>query len=165
MVDDPDRAERARRSGSAISVAISRFLNLGVKPDKRLQRFVEAMTAQTPAQAVGDFWVHALDSHDKRDALATLGAVPTLVIVGDRDRLTPVHQARAIAAAIPGSALLELRGAGHCAMLEQPDAVNAAIGELAERVAATRSAKKTAKKAAKKASRARSRTAKEQVAS
>jgi pimeloyl-ACP methyl ester carboxylesterase len=133
MVSDPERAERARRSGSAVSVAISRFLNLGRKPDKRLARFVEAMSAATKAQVVGDFWT-TLDGHDKRHALATLATVPTLVIVGDRDRLTPPHQARAIAAAVPGSRLLELRGAGHCTMLEQPDVVNAALRELVDAV-------------------------------
>lgn len=136
MVSDPDKAERARRSGSAVSIAISRFLNLGRKPDKRLARFVEAMTAQTRAQVVGDFWA-TLDSHDKREALHALGHVPTLVLVGDRDRLTPPHQARAIAAAVPGSRLLELHGAGHCAMLEQPEAVNAALRALVETAAAT----------------------------
>lgn len=129
MVSDPERAERARRSGSAVSVAISRFLNLGKGADKRLARFTEAMSAATKAQVVGDFWL-TLDTHDKLDALATLGAVPTLVVVGDRDRLTPVEGAREMAAAIPGSRLLELRGAGHCTMLEQPEAVNAALRDL-----------------------------------
>jgi pimeloyl-ACP methyl ester carboxylesterase len=156
MVSDPERAERARKSGSAISVAISRFLNLGVKPDKRLSRFVEAMSAQTPAQVVGDFWVNALDGHDKRQALETLAAVPTLVIVGDRDRLTPAHQARAIAAAVPGSHLVELRGAGHCSMLEQPEAINAALTDLIDRAAGAAPAKRT---------RTRSRAPKQPVAS
>src|SRR3954451_11935128 len=129
MVSDPEKAEHARRSGSAVSVAISRFLNLGRKPDKRLARFTEAMSAMTPAQVVGDFYA-TLDTHDKLDALAHLADIPTLVIVGDRDRLTPPKYARAIAAAIPGARYLELRGAGHCPMLEQPEAVNAALIEL-----------------------------------
>ena len=136
MVSDPEKAERARRSGTALSVAISRFLNLGRKPDKRLARFVEAMTAQTKAQVVGDFYV-TLDAHDKREALHALAHVPTLVVVGDRDRLTPPHQARAIAGAIPGAKLFELRGAGHCAMLEQPNAVNDALHDLIASVAVT----------------------------
>ena len=135
MVSDPDKAEHARRSGSRLSIAISRFLNLGVKPDRRLARFTEAMSAATKAQVVGDFWV-TLDAHDKLDALKVLSGIPTLVIVGDRDRLTPPHQARAIAAAIPGAKLLELRGAGHCPMLEQPEAVNAALRELVEKATA-----------------------------
>jgi pimeloyl-ACP methyl ester carboxylesterase len=163
MVSDPERAERARKSGSAVSVAVSRFLNLGVKPDKRLKRFVEAMSAQTPAQVVGDFYIHALDTHDKRDALATLGGVPSLVIVGDRDRLTPPEQSRAIAAAIPGATLLELRGAGHCTMLEQPAAVNAALSDLVTAVAAAATPPAGAKAAATR-SRA-TRTRKQTVAS
>src|SRR3954454_413332 len=129
MVSDPDKAERARRSGSAVSVAISRFLSLGTKPDKRFSRFTEAMSAATKAQVVGDFWA-TLDTHDKLKALEQLANIPTLVIVGDRDRLTPPKQAREIAAAIPGARLLELRGAGHCPMLEQPEAVNAALNDL-----------------------------------
>jgi pimeloyl-ACP methyl ester carboxylesterase len=134
MVSDPARAETKRRSGSRVSVAVSRFLNFGVKPDRRLTRFTEAMSAATPAEVVGDFWM-TLDAHDKRAALATLGNVATLVVVGDRDRLTPVAHSRAIAAAVPGAKLLEVRGAGHVAMLEQPDVVNAALRELVESVA------------------------------
>jgi pimeloyl-ACP methyl ester carboxylesterase len=84
---------------------------------------------------VGDFYA-TLDTHDKVDALAHLARVPTLVIVGDRDRLTPPKLAREIAAAIPGARYLELRGAGHCPMLEQPEAVNAALIELVTAVAA-----------------------------
>src|SRR4051812_24984962 len=129
MVSDPDKAERARRSGSKLSVAISRWLNLGPDADKRLAVFTEAMSAATNAQVVGDFWV-SLDTHDKTVALETLSSVPTLVVVGDRDRLTPPSDSRAIAAAVRGSRLLELRGAGHCTMLEQPNAVNAALTEL-----------------------------------
>ncbi len=129
MVRDPHRAERARRSGSAVSVTLSRWLNLGRGADKRLARFTEAMTAATGAEVVGDFY-GTLTAHDKAHALEALGAVPTLVVVGDRDRLTPPRQARAIAAAVPGARLLGLQGAGHCAMLEQPDAVNAALREL-----------------------------------
>jgi pimeloyl-ACP methyl ester carboxylesterase len=135
MVSDPDKAERARRSGSAVSIAISRFLNLGKGADKRLARFTEAMSAQTKAQVVGDFWL-TLDTHDKIDALKVLADIPTLVLVGDRDRLTPPENARTLAAAIPGAQLLELRGAGHCAMLEQPEAVNAALYDLVAKAVA-----------------------------
>ena len=131
MSNDPVKAERLRRSGSRMSVAVSRFLNLGVKPARQLAVFTEAMSAATSAQVVGDFWM-TLDAHDKLEALKALDGVPTLVLVGDRDRLTTVEHSRVIAAAVPGSRLLELRGAGHCAMLEQPEAVNAALRDLIE---------------------------------
>ena len=133
MVADPEKAERARRSGSAISVRISGFLNLHRKSDRRLAVFTEAMSAATKAQVVGDFWAD-LDVHDKLKALEALGDVPTLVIVGVADRLTPVTDSRIIAAAVPGSRLLELDRAGHCAMLERPEAVNAALLDLVAKV-------------------------------
>ena len=135
MVSDPAKAEHRRRSGSRVSIAVSRFLNFGVKPDRRLTAFTEAMSAATPAEVVGDFWL-TLDAHDKRAALATLGNVPTLVVGGERDRLLPMKHSRAIAAAVPGARLLEVRGAGHVPMLEQPDVVNAALRELVESIPA-----------------------------
>jgi pimeloyl-ACP methyl ester carboxylesterase len=129
MVHDPEKAERARRSGSAMSVRVSGFLNLHRSSDRRLARFTEAMSAATKPQVVGDFWAD-LDVHDKLKALEAFAEVPTLVVVGTADRLTPVSDARLIAASVPGSRLLELDRAGHCAMLERPEAVNAALLDL-----------------------------------
>jgi pimeloyl-ACP methyl ester carboxylesterase len=56
--------------------------------------------------------------------------VPTLIVVGAEDAITPPSEARAMHEAIPGSRLVELAGAGHLANLEAPDAFNAAIEEF-----------------------------------
>ena len=133
MVSDPAKAERAKRSGTGMSRLISRWLNFGTKPDKRLVAFTEAMSAQTKAEVVGDFYL-SLQEHDKVEALQALGHVPTLVIAGEKDRLLPPKHARLIASEVPHARLLELHGAGHCPMLEQPEAVNAALYDLAEAV-------------------------------
>ncbi|MEZ6098913.1 MAG: alpha/beta fold hydrolase [Pirellulaceae bacterium] len=53
--------------------------------------------------------------------------VPTLVLVGQSDVISPVAEMRDIAAAIPRAAFVEIAGAGHMAPLEDPAAVNAAI--------------------------------------
>jgi pimeloyl-ACP methyl ester carboxylesterase len=63
---------------------------------------------------------------DSRETLAKI-AVPTLVLVGAEDVLTPPDEARAMAAAIPGARLEVIPRAGHLANLENPDAVNAAL--------------------------------------
>jgi len=135
MVADPAKAEKSRRSGTAPSRLISRWLNFGKRPDRRLVAFTEAMSAQTSAEVVGDFYL-SLGDHDKMAALAALADVPTLVVAGELDRLLPPKHARAIAAAVPHARLLELRRAGHCPMLEQPEAVNAALFELVAGVTA-----------------------------
>ncbi len=56
------------------------------------------------------------------DAAATL-ACPALLISGSRDMMTHAKAAARLAAAIPGSQLVTLPGAGHALMAEQPDAV------------------------------------------
>jgi len=56
-------------------------------------------------------------------------ACPTLVIVGEEDRWSPVSQHREIAAAIPAARLRIVAGAGHMAPAESPPAFNAALAE------------------------------------
>jgi pimeloyl-ACP methyl ester carboxylesterase len=60
-------------------------------------------------------------------------AVPSLVVVGSEDTVTPPAEARAMAAAIPGARIEVIDGAGHLSNLERWDAFNAVLaGFLAE---------------------------------
>jgi len=63
---------------------------------------------------------------DSTPLLAAIG-VPTLVIVGEEDTLTPVPESERMAQAITGSKLVKIPGAGHLSNLEQPDAFNHAL--------------------------------------
>lgn len=56
--------------------------------------------------------------------------VPTLVITGEEDELIPVDESKAMAAAIPGAALVVIPKAGHLSNLEQPDAFNRALHQF-----------------------------------
>src|SRR5262249_42417277 len=64
---------------------------------------------------------------DRPDASAWLGsiAVPTLVVVGSEDAITPPDVARKLAHGIRGARLEMVSGAGHLSSLEQPGAFNA----------------------------------------
>lgn len=53
--------------------------------------------------------------------------VPTLVVVGEDDKATPVESSRKMAATIPGAELVIIPGAGHVSNIEQPDAFNQAL--------------------------------------
>lgn len=69
---------------------------------------------------------------DSRPFLSRI-ACPTLMIVGDRDAITPPEHAREIADGIPGARLVVLPDCGHLSTLERPEAVSAAIvGFLAD---------------------------------
>ncbi len=67
------------------------------------------------------------DRADATPLLAELAGIPTLVLVGAEDRLTPPEESRAMAAAIPGATLVEIADAGHLPGLEQPETTNAAL--------------------------------------
>jgi len=66
---------------------------------------------------------------DSTPLLATID-VPTLIIVGTEDALTPPSESQAMHAAIAGSRLVEIPGAGHLSNVEAPDAFNAAVEEF-----------------------------------
>ncbi|WP_256106067.1 alpha/beta fold hydrolase [Streptomyces sp. ODS05-4] len=76
-------------------------------------------------------WSHVLSALDVESGVREL-AVPTAVIAGTADRLTPPVHARAIAAALPRCVgLTELTGIGHMTPVEAPEAVTGRIRELA----------------------------------
>ena len=59
--------------------------------------------------------------------------VPTLVLTGSRDRLTPPRLAETIAAHIPGSELAILEGAGHLSNIERPAEFNSLVLDFLRR--------------------------------
>lgn len=67
--------------------------------------------------------------NDYQDALAAAGRITAAVtfVLGERDMMTPVKAGRALAAALPQSRTVVLRGAGHMMMVERPDEVLAAL--------------------------------------
>ena len=64
--------------------------------------------------------------HDAHDVLPTI-RVPTLIIAGDRDQLTPVATAERMHEAIPDSELVVFPGHSHLVQVEKPREVHAAI--------------------------------------
>ncbi|WP_186017417.1 alpha/beta fold hydrolase [Burkholderia gladioli] len=63
---------------------------------------------------------------DSRRELPSI-AVPSLVLVGDSDPVTPPEFAREMAEAIPGAKLVIVPECGHTSPLERPEAVNVAL--------------------------------------
>ncbi|HCB36879.1 MAG TPA: hypothetical protein DEP66_01320 [Acidimicrobiaceae bacterium] len=80
----------------------------------------------------------ACDSMADTDHAGDLAAiaVPTLVIVGEHDRVTPPRASRLLADGIAGARLSVVAGAGHLANQEDPAAFNDAVAEWADGLAA-----------------------------
>jgi pimeloyl-ACP methyl ester carboxylesterase len=65
-------------------------------------------------------------------------AVPTLVVVGEHDAISPPDEMKSIATAIPGSRFVVIPDAGHMTTMENPGAVNLALVGFIETVAGER---------------------------
>ncbi len=76
----------------------------------------------------------ACEAFDGRPLLAQV-RVPTLVVAGADDGITPVAQCEELARGIPGARLEVLEQAGHQAPLEQSERFNALVAEFAEGLA------------------------------
>lgn len=63
---------------------------------------------------------------DSTPTLATI-TVPTLIVCGDEDTLTPVKESEAMHAQVPDAQLAIIRGAGHASCVEHPAAFNALL--------------------------------------
>ncbi|MBJ7603072.1 MAG: alpha/beta fold hydrolase [Candidatus Dormibacteraeota bacterium] len=74
--------------------------------------------------ASADLW-----TQDLRDVAGSV-TVPTLVLVGEHDTITPPPLAEELARLIPGARLVVVAGAGHLTNEENPDAFNAALAGL-----------------------------------
>ncbi|MEV0235765.1 alpha/beta hydrolase [Nonomuraea sp. NPDC050786] len=127
--------DRTRSVGSDIAFLITRYMGFGdsknVSPT--VVDFAESMIRATPTEVVADFYP-ALMNHDKLSALHVLDSVPTAILVGDRDWLTPPDHSRAIAAALPKAQLTEVPDTSHLIQLERPGVVNDALRDLVKRV-------------------------------
>ncbi|WNV11720.1 alpha/beta fold hydrolase [Tardiphaga sp. 709] len=96
-----------------------------------LIEFAKNEVAQTPAFVAREA-IASLNASDSRPRLQEI-RVPTLVVVGDEDIITPPSESQALAEGILNSQLEIVTNAGHFPMLEQPDAFNLLLGAFLTR--------------------------------
>lgn len=138
----PDSQDAIRRRFELI--ALAKEIGPGAVADAQITGMVGATTrAQNPAlvdslhqmltSAPVAGIVGALQAMmDRPDSTATLASitVPTLVIVGEEDVLTPVREARIIHGGVSGSRMATIPSAGHLSNIERPAAFNHALSEF-----------------------------------
>lgn len=134
----PDAPEATERRRTAIALAESGRFELAlaqsfpsaVHPDHLEDAALKALHIRMNRAVGVPAWRRQQEAiiarPDSRPDLAGI-TVPTLVLVGDADALTPPELAREMAAAIPGAELAVIPQAGHLALAEQPAACNAAL--------------------------------------
>ncbi|HPB73388.1 MAG TPA: alpha/beta hydrolase [Phycicoccus sp.] len=88
-----------------------------------------AMIQRTKMPTIGQFF-HAIEDHDEIESLAHFVDVPTHILVGSMDRLTPVSYARMLQDAIPSARLTVIPDLGHMLMYEATHQVTDALIEF-----------------------------------
>ncbi|MGN2639066.1 alpha/beta fold hydrolase [Nocardia takedensis] len=94
-----------------------------------------AMHNQTPIVTMAGFLREFMD-YDRRDALPILSRVPTVVLCGSADLMTPPAHSVAMAAAVDYADLVLIEGAGHSVLFERPAPVAEALTRLLSRAVA-----------------------------
>jgi pimeloyl-ACP methyl ester carboxylesterase len=126
-----DRLRGRTRDLAYLSV---RMAGLGPKALPSIVEFVDHMLSETPSEV----WASLLPALLGLDVTKVLDVidVPTLVVAGTHDKLTPPGAAERIASAVKGAELVVIRDSGHMSMLERPLSFNAHLREFLARVPA-----------------------------
>jgi 3-oxoadipate enol-lactonase len=129
-----DAAAATAREGGAAAVGETLLPKvLAPGSDERapeLVKRVRTMIAATPVAGMVGALAAMRDRHDSTGLLPTLAGLPTLVVVGEEDVLTPPDAARRMATLIPAARLVVIPGAGHVPPLERPSETTAEIREF-----------------------------------
>jgi|SRR5579884_619698 len=123
------------RFSNPLSYAMIRYIAFGPTASPAQIAFYEWMLIASPPDARASIGI-ALSELELYHALPRL-TVPTVVLAGESDRLTPPSHARRIAQMLPQlEELIVLPRTGHMAPLERPEEVTAALSSLASQVGA-----------------------------
>ncbi len=108
--------------------------SFGSKVPRPTAQLAQRMMIETDFTVISDF-AATLQDHDKTETVHAFAHVPGLVLVGDRDVLTPPEQSAALAEQLPLAEHVVVTRGGHNIMLEHPELVTDHLLSLLERAA------------------------------
>jgi 3-oxoadipate enol-lactonase len=125
-------AEKARTEGNAPMVENPPPL-LSEGADPALWERVREIIRRQRGEAIAAASLGMAERPDSTPILPSID-VPTTILVGSADALTPPPMSEKMAEAIPGAEMIVLDGAGHLSNLEKPEEFISALRKLAARV-------------------------------
>lgn len=132
LAKHPGWVARIRRNPTGLSDAAVGASSFGSRVPRGVRRLVRHMILGTEPAVMASFAPTRL-VHDTNGVLDALAELPALVIVGDRDVLTPPEHSARIAARLPLAEHVMVQRAGHLLMLEHPEIVSEHLTRLAQR--------------------------------
>jgi pimeloyl-ACP methyl ester carboxylesterase len=137
--DDDLGKERRRTTAETVKARGSEWMADNPPPllsegaDPALWERVKGIIRRQPAHAIAAASLGMAERTDSRPILEEID-VPTAVIVGSADALTPPEMSRTIADGVPGAELTVLDDAGHLSNLENSQGFTEAVRNLLRRV-------------------------------
>ncbi len=132
----PDLIDRSRLLAGDLGWLLTRKASFrSPNPPGSIVTLVERMNRRTSIQSIVGYARGILD-HDATAVLPQFKGLPTLIVVGDDDPLTPAGHSRRLAEALPGSRLELIAEAGHSPQLEYPGEISQLLLEMIDKVAA-----------------------------
>ncbi len=107
---------------SVVEVLVGKGASAAVREQMRAS--MAALRVESYKQAL-----HAIVATDFRPVLPKI-SVPTLVIVGEEDIVTPPSASEFLVKNIAGASLVKIPGAGHLTNIEKPEVFNTALGSF-----------------------------------
>ncbi len=126
--------KRVMKTEVAMEVAIRTELSKELLPREDFYPYMDHLARMHPLNFVRT--LNSLKDHSAIDHLPDV-RVPSLVVGGEIDRFTPVWLSERMAAALPMSEYVFVKGGSHTAPLERPDQVAAAVDRLLDRAGRT----------------------------
>ncbi|MGH2677736.1 MAG: alpha/beta fold hydrolase [Actinomycetota bacterium] len=134
----PDLAERLQRRirgfGADFAFLVGWATNFGPNASPSQVEHITRLASEAPVEV----WTQTLQSlleMDLKHAIERV-TVPSLVIVGDRDLLTPKTSAQALRSALPDARAVVITGAGHISMMERHQVFNEVLEGYLEQMLA-----------------------------
>ena len=123
-----------RRSATDLAWLLTRRYGFGTdKPSPALVSYVELMNSRTGTEVVTRY-LRTIYTHARYPALEALKLTKVLVVCGEDDKLTPLEHSAEICRVLPDAEFVAVPGAGHVALLERPDIVNAGLLDFLEQI-------------------------------
>lgn len=99
------------------------------RPTKQIKEEAVKRALRTPKYAAYECFKEFCTNYDIQDRISNI-KVPTLIIVGDKDSLTPVKMNQYLNRQIEGSKMVIIPDSKHMPMIEKADRVNTIMDEF-----------------------------------
>jgi pimeloyl-ACP methyl ester carboxylesterase len=129
----PELVAQGRRAGSDLGFVVTRRLGFGPDVPPRYVDFASEMLAEIPLEVVADYFP-AFRELDEYQALEIVSTVPTLVVGGEDDVITPIEHTARIIDLLPNAEAIRVQNCGHLGMIEKHEVFDGALERLLGRV-------------------------------